>query len=233
MSSSAAGHRQVAFFDVDGTLCDTTIAHYFRYFMFARMTPWRRRVWYPWFLVKCGYYLLLDKIDRGRLNVVFYRNYAGLPVAEIKARAEACEREVVGSRWYEDAGTCVAEHRAAGRDVVLVTGSLDFIVESLARRIRAADVLAAKLVEVDGRFTGALDGPALGGAQKARLMREYAERSGVDLAMSHAYGDSFADVPMLEAVGFPHAVNPDAKLAALAARRGWAVHRWAAAGAKP
>lgn len=232
MSSTAAGNRQVAFFDVDGTLCGTTIAHYFRYFMFQRLTLLQRRFWYPWFLVKCGYYLLLDRIDRGRLNVVFYRNYAGLPVAEIKARAEACERDVVGSRWYEDAGVCVAEHRTAGRDVVLVTGSLDFIVEPLARRLGAAEVLAAKLVEVNGRFTGALDGPALGGEQKARLMRDYAIRTGVDLAICHAYGDSFADVPMLEAVGFPHAVNPDAKLSALAARRGWPVHRWTVSGAK-
>lgn len=231
MSSPAAGKRPVAFFDVDGTLCDTTIAHYFRFFMFERLTPMRRRFWYPWFLLKCGYYLLLDRIDRGRLNVVFYRNYAGLPAAEIKARAEACERAVVGSRWYEDAGACVSEHRAAGHDVVLVTGSLDFIVSPLARRVGAAGVLSAKLIEVDGCFTGELDGAALGGEQKSRLMREYAARTGVDLAICHAYGDSFADVPMLEAVGFAHAVNPDAKLSALAARRGWPVHRWSA-GAK-
>ena len=228
MSSTPAAHRQVVFFDVDGTLCDTTIAHYFRFFMWERLTPLRRWMWYPWFLARCGYYLILDRVDRGRLNEVFYRNYAGLPAAEIKARGEACEREVVGSRWYEGAGACVAEHRAAGRDVVLVTGSLDFIIEPLARRIGAAAVLAAKLVEANGHFTGELDGPALGGTQKARLIREYAARTGVDLAVSHAYGDSFADVPMLEAVGMAHVVNPDKKLAALAARRGWAVHRWAA-----
>jgi HAD superfamily hydrolase (TIGR01490 family) len=227
VNTTPGAHRPVAFFDVDGTLCDTTIAHYFRFFMFERLTPMRRWIWYPFFLIRCGYYLLLDRIDRGRLNVVFYRNYAGLPAAQIKARAEACEREVVGGRWLEDAGACVAEHRAAGRDVVLVTGCLDFIVEPLARRLGASALLAPKLLEADGRFTGELGGPALCGEQKARAIREYAAQTGADLAVCHAYGDSFADAPMLEAVGFAHAVNPDAKLAALAARRGWPVHRWA------
>lgn len=232
MSSNPTAQHQVAFFDVDGTLCDTTIAHYFRYFMFARLSPWRRRIWYTWFLLKCGFYLILDRFDRGRLNVVFYRNYAGLPAAEIKAQAEACERSVLAGRWYEDAGACMAEHRSAGRDVVFVTGSLDFIVEPLARRVGATAVLSAKLVEADGRFTGELDGPALGGPQKAKMMRDYAAEAGVDLALCHAYGDSFADVPMLEVVGFPHAVNPDSRLAALAAQRGWPVHRWTATGAR-
>lgn len=230
MTGGGAVDRSVAFFDVDGTLCDTTIAHYFRFFMFERLGPIRRRIWYPWFLAKCCCYLLLDKIDRGRLNVVFYRNYARLPAGEIKARAEACEREVVGSRWFDQGEACVREHRAAGRDVVLVTGSLDFIVAPLARRIGAADVLAAKLVENNGRFTGALDGPALGGEQKAKLMRDYALARNVDLSKCFAYGDSFADVPMLEAVGFAHAVNPDKKLAALAAAQGWPIHRWTAGG---
>ena len=226
MTGATSAGQPVAFFDVDGTLCDTTIAHYFRYFMFRRLPPLRRHFWYAAFLAKCGYYLLLDRFDRGRLNVIFYRNYAGLPAGEIRAQAEECERDVVVPRWFEGATRCLAEHRSAGREIVLVTGSLDFIVEPLARRVGAADVLAARLIEVNGRFTGALDGPPLGGAQKARLMREYAERHQIDLARSFAYGDSLADFPMLEAVGRPNVVNPDRRLASLAAARGWPVHRW-------
>ena len=159
---------------------------------------------------------------------MFYRNYAGLPAGEIKSQADDCERAVVLPRWFADAAKCVAEHRDAGRRVVLVTGSLDFIVEPLARRVGASDVLAARLVESDGRFTGELDGRPLSGTRKADLMREYATQKGVDLASSHAYGDSVADLPMLEVVGFPHVVNPDRRLTALAAARGWPVHRWIA-----
>lgn len=222
-----------AFFDVDGTLCDTTIAHYFRYFMLRRLSPLRAHLWYAGFLAKCGYYMLLDRVDRERVNVLFYRNYAGLPVAEIKAQAEECERAVSLPRWYDDSSKCVSENRSAGRRVVLVTGSLDFVVAPLAKRIGGADVLAAKLIESGGRFTGRLEGRPLCGTRKADLMREYAETNNIDLAQSHAYGDSIADLPMLETVGHANVVNPDKRLAAIAAARNWPVHRWLVRSATP
>ena len=231
MSVSGAA-KTAAFFDVDGTLVDSTIAHYFRYFMFRRLRPLRAKVWYAGFLIRCAYYMALDRVDRGRLNVVFYRNYAGLPAAEIKSQAGDCFAQVTVPRRFAESGACVEEHRQAGRAIVLVTGSLDFIVEPLAREISADDMLAASLEERDGRFTGMLTGQPVWAEEKAQRMREYAAAKGIDLAQSHAYGDSLADLPMLEAVGFPHAVNPDRKLAAMARARGWAIHRWKAANSR-
>ncbi len=222
----AAPTHTAAFFDVDGTLCDTTIAHYFRYFMFRRLSPLVARLWYPWFLAKCCLYLLLDKFDRERLNVVFYRNYRGLPIAEITSQAADCFHDVIMPRIFPQGESCVAEHRNAGMRIVLVTGSLDFIVDPLRGRLGAHDLLAAGLSEAHGRFTGELIGPPIGGEEKARVMRVFAEKHGLDLAHSHAYGDSGADLPMLEAVGFPHVVNPDRRLSALATERGWPIHRW-------
>jgi len=221
--------REAAFFDVDGTLCDTTIAHYYRYFMLRRLTPWAGRVWYAAFLAKCVYYLLLDKFDRQRLNVVFYRNYAGLPATDIKAQAADCHDAVVGPRRFDQAAACVEEHRSAGRAIVLVTGSLDFIMEPLAEELRADAVIATQLIESNGRFTGALSGPPLGGREKARRMQDFGQQQGIDLSRSYAYGDSMADLPMLEAVGFPHVVNPDRGLAAPAKRRAWPTHHWTVA----
>ncbi len=89
------GGKAAAFFDVDGTLARTTIVHYYAYFRRRQMPPLISKMWYAAFLVKCGYYLLLDKIDRSRLNVVFYRSYAGLPAARIKAQVPDCYREVI------------------------------------------------------------------------------------------------------------------------------------------
>jgi len=218
--------REAAFFDVDGTLCDTTIAHYYRYFMFRRLSPLAGKLWYSTFLMKCVYYLLLDKFDRSRLNVVFYRNYAGLPTAEIKAQAADCHQNVVGPRRFGQPVDCIEEHRRAGRAIVLVTGSIDLIIEPLAAEIRADSVIAARLIESNGCFTGELDGPPIGGVEKGRRMQEFAGEKGIDLARSHAYGDSMSDLPMLETVGFPHAVNPDRGLLAIAKKRGWPTHRW-------
>jgi len=218
--------KTAAFFDVDGTLADTTIAHYFRYFMLQRLPPLLGRIWYAGFLARCGFYILLDKIDRGRLNTVFYRNYGGLPVADIKAMVEECHRQVLVPRQFAEAAECVEHHRAAGDLVVLVTGSLDFIIEPLARELGAGRVVAATLTERDGRFTGKLAGPPIGAGEKARRMRELAASDALDLSRSHAYGDSISDLPMLEAVGFPHAVNPDRGLTGIARARSWPIHLW-------
>jgi HAD superfamily hydrolase (TIGR01490 family) len=230
MAVPAQADKTAAFFDVDGTLARTTIVHYYVYFRRRRMSPLSGRIWYALFLVKCLYYLLLDKIDRSRLNVVFYRSYAGLPAEPVKRLAAACYQDVLRPRQFDQAAACLAEHRAAGRSVVLVTGSLDFIIEPFAADLGVDAVVAPSLVESDGLFTGALNGPPIGNGEKARRIVQFAQEHGIDLARAHAYGDSIADLPMLECVGHAHVVNPDRRLAAVARRRGWRTHRWSIAG---
>lgn len=215
-----------AFFDVDGTLVDRHIVHHFL-FIRRRMLPRAiRALWTGVFFVKAPYYLVLDKLSRTRLNEVFYRNYAGLRSDIVRGHVEDCFREVICPNLFEEAPGCVAEHRAAGRRIVLVTGSIDFIIAPLARFLGADDVIAPQLVEQAGRFTGELNGPAVGHLEKARRIEAYARGQTLDLSASFAYGDSIADLPMLQAVGHPHVVNPDKPLSLTARRRGWPILRW-------
>jgi fatty acyl-CoA reductase len=218
--------KVAAFFDVDGTLLDTTIVHYYLYFRRRLMSGISFKLWYVAFLVKCLYYLVLDKIDRQRFNVVFYRNYAGLGVDDVKAMIADCHRDLVIPRRFEQAAACVREHQRAGHMTVLVTGSIDFLMLPIAADLGVDEVIAVSLVEANELFTGELTGPPIGMEEKARRMKQFAEANGIDLERSHAYGDSTADLPMLETVGLPHTVNPDRSLAATAQERGWPVHRW-------
>src|SRR5207244_8775371 len=78
----------------------------------------------------------------------------------------------------------------------------------------------------DGRLTGDLQSPPPAGEARGALLHEYAERNGVVLSESFAYADSLSDLPMLEMVGTPVAVNPDARLSQVAGQRGWRVGRW-------
>lgn len=222
--------KPAVFFDVDGTLVATTIVHYYIYFRRRRMSSFWGGIWSTLYLLKCAYYLVLDKISRSYLNVVFYRSYGGLEVGKIKALVPDCHRDVIKPRRFRQAADCIADHRAAGRRIVLVTGSIDFIVEPLAGELAVDDVLAPALIESDGRFTGALDGPPIGEVEKARRVRRFAEESDIDLTQCYAYGDSIADLPMLEAVGHPNTVNPDRALGAVARSRGWPTHRWTVVG---
>lgn len=223
---TSSGGASAAFFDVDGTLIHTTIVHYFIYFKFRSMPRWKSRIWYPWFLAKCGGYLALDKFNRPLLNRIVYGNYAGMRVDEIKASAADCVRAVSDARWLVGAREKIQEHRNAGQSIVLVTGSLDFLMAALETHTGGADVLAATLEERDGRFTGKLVGMPVVAEEKRRVMMQYAAEHGLDMKRCHAYGDSCSDLQMLEAVGFPHAVNPDRKLRAIAGKRGWPIHDW-------
>ena len=86
--------------------------------------------------------------------------------------------------------------------------------------------LSARLGEVDGCFTGELTATPPTGEARALLMEQWAASFGLDLSHTVAYADSTSDLPMLEAAGYPVAVNPEPKLSAIARRRGWTIERW-------
>lgn len=124
---------------------------------------------------------------------------------------------------YEEALALIAEHRAAGRRVYIVSSSGEEIVRPLAEMLGVPHFIATRArVDEEGRYTGDLDFYCYG-EHKATAMREHAERYGIDLSASYAFSDSATDLPMLEAVGHPHAVNPDKELRQIAVERGWQI----------
>ena len=122
---------------------------------------------------------------------------------------------------YQEALDLIALHHSEGRSIYVVSSSPEEVVRPLARHFGVAGVIATRAaVGDDGRYTGLLEFYAYG-VEKAGAMREIADRAGLDLAGSYAYSDSITDLPMLEAVGHPVAVNPDKELRRLAEERGW------------
>jgi putative phosphoserine phosphatase / 1-acylglycerol-3-phosphate O-acyltransferase len=114
------------------------------------------------------------------------------------------------------------EHRAAGRPVVLATTTPYDLVATFAERVGFDDVLATRYAEDEaGRYTGALEGEFVWSTGKLAAVRRWASAQGIDLKASYAYSDSIYDVPLLSAVGHPHAVNPDPRLLAFATLRRW------------
>ncbi len=121
----------------------------------------------------------------------------------------------------------VRRHRELGHRTVLITGALDFVVEPL--RPLFDDIVCAEMGVERGEYTGELTDVPPTGETRAQAMSAYADAEGLSLKESVAYADSASDLPMLEAVGFPVAVNPETRLSALARKRGWLVENWSKA----
>jgi HAD superfamily hydrolase (TIGR01490 family) len=148
---------------------------------------------------------------------------------EVEAIVTETVDEVVTPLVYAEALAIMEEHRGAGRRVVVISASPEEIVRPLCRYLGIDEIIATRAeVDEEGRYTGELELYAYGSG-KVEAMREMAEEEDIDLSDSYAYSDSITDLPMLEAVGHPVVVNPDAELAAIAEERGWEVRRFESA----
>ena len=218
--------KTAAFFDVDGTLLKSTIVHYYIWMRSEQIPFFLKHLWLIGFLPKIVYYLVLDRVSRTRFNQVFYRNYRGMNVADIKELSTRMFEAYLLPKIFSEAVSQVQEHKEQGTAIVLVTGSLDFIVQPIADYLTVDSVLAPQLCEEDGQFTGELTTDPLIGEEKAKAIRTYAEQHEISLEESYAYGDSQSDLPMLECVGNPVVVNPGKALRKKALASGWEMHEW-------
>jgi fatty acyl-CoA reductase len=221
VSSSVA-----AFFDVDGTLTRTTILHPLIWYQRAHLGRTRYAAWYAGLMLDVPRLVWVDRRSRSRVNVIFFRRYAGLVADDLRTWHRRTFADNLLRCLFPGAAACLEEHRRRGHHIVLVTGGLDFVMRPLAEHVGAADVIATHLVERDGVLTGEIDGPPIADERKGELVREYAGKHGIDLAQSFAYTDSHGDLPMLDCAGHPVAVNPDGRLRRLAAGRRWRVEEW-------
>ena len=131
--------------------------------------------------------------------------------------------DVIEPIIYAEALELFDEHHAAGRDVVIVSSAPTEVVEPLAEFLGADDAIGTRAaVDAEGNYTGELEFYAYG-AHKAQAIRELAAREHINLAISYAYTDSVTDLPMLELVGHPVAVNADKDLARVARERDWEI----------
>jgi HAD superfamily hydrolase (TIGR01490 family) len=145
----------------------------------------------------------------------------GWDKAELEQLISETVEEVVSPLVFAEALAIIDEHRRAGRKVVVISSSPTEIVSPFGSYLAVDEVIGTR-PEIDekGKYTGGLDFYAYAEG-KAEAIRELAEREGLDLSASYAYSDSITDLPMLECVGHPVAVNPDKELREIAEERDW------------
>ena len=154
---------------------------------------------------------------RGAENVAVVAEYRG------KGLIDRLFERVFQPSLFAGARPLVEADKAAGFRTVLVSGSLDFALVPVVRRFAFDHLIANSLVFAGGVATGALAAPIIAEQEKVSAIERLCRKYNVDSARSKAYSDSVSDLPMLEAVGLPCAVNPDPRLRRIAEQRGWGV----------
>jgi alcohol-forming fatty acyl-CoA reductase len=215
-----------AVFDLEGTIVASNVVESY---LWARLATLPRSRWLGELadLARCApRYLYAERRDRGELLRAFLRRYAGVRADELRALATEVLGDALLHRVMPEATRQIRRHREAGHRTVLITGAVDLHVEPLS--VLFDEVVASRMHATDGVLTGFLETPPMVDEARAAWLQQYAQRHGLHLDRSYAYADSYSDRPLLEAVGHPHAVNPDAQLFRHARRQRWVVHRWGA-----
>ena len=214
--------RSAAFFDLDKTIIARSSTFAFSRPFYAGGLITRSAVLrsaYAHFVYLVGG---ADHDQMERLRAYLSELVAGWDVQQVRDIVAETLEELIQPLVYREATALIAQHRAAGRDVVIVSTSGVEVVEPIGVMLGADRVLATRMVVADGRYTGEIAFYAYG-ENKAAAIRDLAAEQGYDLAQCYAYSDSFTDLPMLAEVGHPTAVNPDRALRKEASARGWDV----------
>lgn len=202
-----------AIFDVDRTLIRfPTERLFFLYVIRRGRLPWRRALIY---LTE----LLRFPEDRF-INKAYLQ---GLPWTEVQRLALACYQEWLKPRLSPRGLARLQWHRRQGHQTVLLTGSLACLIQPLQTDLQADWLIATQLETNNGFCTGRIVGTHPRGPHKLRLITELASQAGFSLAQAFAYADHASDLPLLEKVGHPIAVNPDRTLKKVASQRSWPI----------
>ena len=219
---AAKSGRPAAFFDLDKTIIakSSTLAFsrpFYQGGLISRASVLRSG--YAQFVFLVGG---ADHDQMERMRRYLSDQAAGWDVQTVKDIVADTLHRIVDPIVYDEAVQLIEQHHVEGRDVVIVSASGTEVVEPIGEMLGADRVIGTVMVQADGRYTGEIEFYAYA-ANKATAIVALAEREGYDLAASFAYSDSSTDIPMLEVVGHPSAVNPDKILRKVATERGWPV----------
>ncbi len=222
MISPSGRWRSAAFFDLDKTVIATSSALAFGRPFYSSGLIDRRAV------LKSTYAQLVfslagaDEAQMDRMRDAMAVMCRGWDVAQVQQIVAETLHELIDPVVYDEAVDLIEQHRLSGREVVIVSSSGAEVVGPIGAMLGVDRVIATEMETAQGRYTGGIAFYAYG-PNKAAAIRDHAAAAGYDLADCYAYSDSVTDVPMLETVGHPTAVNPDRGLRKIAAERGWPI----------
>ncbi|UTW08559.1 HAD family hydrolase [Pseudomonas benzenivorans] len=174
---------------------------------------------------------LMALYAEGKLAMEDYMAFSLAPLVgrsaeEVAYVVEPFVEEVIEPLLYSDATRCLARHRAAGERILVISASAHFLVSAIAARLGIDEVLAIELEQRHGGYSGRTQGVLTYREGKVTRLQRWLEQQGESLDGAYFYSDSRNDLPLLQRVSLPHAVNPDPVLRAHAEQAGWPILNW-------
>jgi HAD superfamily hydrolase (TIGR01490 family) len=212
----------VAVFDVDRTLVPITTTEriYIRYLI-------RKRVIGLKAVLNTGLFMLRRLPQSPFETIRRERAYlSGLPYEQAEKLALDCFESDIKPRISQAGMEAIRDHKDKGHMVVLLSGSLDFLLEPMREYVGADHLIAAHMQVVKGKLTGRIEGQYPYGSVKAVVIRHFIEEHGLDFSQSYAYADHHSDHEVLSLFGNPVVINPKPKMREIAEREGWTIREF-------
>jgi HAD superfamily hydrolase (TIGR01490 family) len=174
---------------------------------------------------------LMALYAEGKLAMEDYMTFSLSPLVgrsaeEVAFVVEPYVEDVIEPLLYSDATRCLATHRAAGDRILIISASAHFLVSAIAARLKVEDVLAIDIEEQQGTYSGRTQGVLTYREGKVTRLQAWLEEQGESLEGAYFYSDSRNDLPLLQLVSQPYAVNPDPVLRRHAEQAGWPILSW-------
>ena len=217
--------KTAAFFDVDNTLIRGSTIYFLGRGMYQRGYFTKKDI--SRFVLANLRFRLTGKENKeeiARFQDAATDFIGGHNVKDIETIAQQIYDEFVSPAMWQGTIDIAQTHIANGVEVYLVTAAPEDMATLIAKRLGLTGALGSKAEIKDGLYTGHMNGALLHGKEKAVAVRELAEKKGFDLTECFAYSDSNNDLPLLQCVGHPSAINPDALLGLRAMAEGWPIH---------
>ena len=224
-SGSSDSSKRAAFFDVDNTLIKGSSLYFLSRGMYSRGFFNKRDI-LAFVIANLRFKLSgeksqdeVDRIQNAAMKVVKGKN-----VDEMLAMGDEIYTKYVTPTLWEGTLELAREHISQGEEVWLVTATPVEVANLIAERLGLTGGVGTVAEKKNGEYTGFIEGKLLHGKEKALAVVRLAEEHGFVLKQCYAYSDSHNDFPLLESVGNPRAINPDALLRIRAAKDHWPIY---------
>lgn len=224
-SQIATRFKVAAFFDLDNTIMRGASIYHLARGLFSRKFLSSSDL--ISFAIAQGKFLLTgneNKADMARVTEDALMFVAGRSVSQLTALGEEIYHEIMESKIWPETVALAQKHLADNHEVWLVSAAPIEIADLIARKLGFTGAIATKSEIIDGKYTGKLINKPMHGEEKAIAIRQLAATREISLPKSFGYSDSSNDLPLLNLIGYPQAVNPDSKLRIYAQLKKWPIH---------